>query len=88
MVPTIINILKFLIVMALSWQNNYPTSADGVRNAQIAIGSIGIGCFVFGYIFYAIMRCCIIEMKQNKVLNNPARPFLIYRLVYFGNKKL
>lgn len=74
--------------MALTFQYNYPPNEQGIKNAQIAIGSIGIGAFVFGYIFYAILRCCLLQRMKNNVDKLSTKPFTNYRLVYFGNKKI
>ena len=56
MISTIINILKFLIVIALSFDKLYPQTAEDVHNAHIVVGSLGTGSLVFGQLFYWYLR--------------------------------
>lgn len=54
-ITTIINILKFLIVIAITLVKNYPSTAGQIKDSQIAVGSIGIACWNFGYLFYIFL---------------------------------
>jgi hypothetical protein len=47
--------------MALTFVLFYPPNAGIVRNAQIAVGSLGVAGFVFGLLFYVILRCWMLD---------------------------
>lgn len=54
-VGSIITAFKFLIVMALTFVENYPDTREGLRGAQHAVGAVSFFCLVFGYLFYIIV---------------------------------
>jgi hypothetical protein len=88
MIATIINVLKFLIVAAITFVEHYPATADDLINAQSAIGSVGIGCFVFGYLFYIFVKAWYLGHLEEVAYEGRSSPFTTFRLVYFGNKSL
>lgn len=66
----------------------YPNNAADMLASQRAIGSLGIIFWVFGYVFYAILKCVILDKLEKSIQDHKVSPYLTYRLVYFGNKTL
>jgi hypothetical protein len=75
-------------VAELTFVKYYPTTLSGVKNADIALGSVGIGIFVFGFLFYFFLRAYYLDYLAKKAIEGRASPFTTFRLVYFGNKGL
>jgi hypothetical protein len=52
--------------MAITFVGNYNLTTNNVQNAQIAVGSVGIGCIVFGYLFYIFLRAYYLDRLEEK----------------------
>lgn len=75
-------------MVGLTFVGYYPTNADGIQYAQRVTGSIGVGCFIGGLIFYFILKGLYLPYLDEKVKQLRSSPFTTFRIVYFGNKKL
>jgi hypothetical protein len=47
--------------MALTFVIFYPSTPLLTRNAEIAVGSLGVIVFVIGFVIYGMMRCFILD---------------------------
>jgi hypothetical protein len=81
-------VLKFLIVIAITFVPNYSETPADEKKAKIAVGSLGIAVFVLGYLFYLFLRAFYLDYLEENAKANRSSPFTTFRLVYFGNKKL
>jgi hypothetical protein len=88
LITTIINILKCLIVVAITFIPNYSQTPADAKDAKIAVGSIGVLCFVLGYCFYLFLRTYYLKRIETIAHKARSSPFTAFRLVYLGNKKL
>ena len=89
LVYTIINGLKFFIVIANSFVFDYPVlNGTILSKGQIAVGAVALIWYGFGYLFYVFLRCWLLDHFKNNANNARASPFLTYRYVYYGNKSL
>lgn len=85
---TIINALKLLIVVGITFVEYYPADADELKYARRVTGSIGVGIFIGGYMFYFILKGLYLPYLDEKVRQLRSSPFSTFRIVYFGNKQL
>lgn len=74
--------------MAITFVHNYPQTAKELENAKIAAGSMGIACFVFGYLFYIFLKAFYLNYLEKKLHEKRSTPFTTFRLVYFGGRSL
>ena len=75
-------------MIAITFVTNYSNNTSDEKNAKIVVGSMGIGCFVFGYLFYFFLWAYYLDNLEAKAHSKRSSPFTTFRLVYFGNKKL
>lgn len=74
--------------MGITFVPNYSQTTKEIENAKIAVGSIGILCFVFGYLFYIFLKWFYLKYLEKKLHKKRSSPFTTFRLVYFGGRTL